>query len=78
VLPTTTTLPDTCPAACADADQDGGVTATDALAILRASVGLGVCTLCVCDADGNGTVTATDALLALRAAVGMPVALACN
>lgn len=53
------------------------VTASDALFILGAAVGIQTCELCVCDADGSGGVAATDALVTLRAAVGQPVALQC-
>lgn len=53
------------------------VTASDALFILGAAVGIQTCELCVCDADGSGGVAATDALVTLRAAVGQPVALEC-
>jgi hypothetical protein len=53
------------------------VTASDALFILRAGVGLGSCETCVCDVDGSGSITATDALLALAYAVGQPVELEC-
>ena len=56
---------------------DGVITATDALFILRAAVGLEVCDVCICDADGSGLVAATDALIALRAATGQQVTLAC-
>jgi hypothetical protein len=58
----------------ANADQ---VTASDALFILGAAVGIQTCELCVCDADGSGGVAATDALVTLRAAVGQPVSLDC-
>jgi hypothetical protein len=53
------------------------VTATDALFVLRAAVGLETCALCVCDPDDSGGVAATDALLTLNAAVGQPVSLEC-
>jgi len=53
------------------------VTASDALFILGAAVGIQTCELCICDADGSGGVAATDALMTLRAAVGQPVALEC-
>jgi len=80
---TTTTLPQ--PGACADpvaltagAGARGSlVTASDALYILNAAVGVLTCELCICDADGQGTVAASDALLALKKAVGEPIELAC-
>ena len=62
------------------ADLSGGaalVTATDALAILNASVGVGECPLCLCDTSGNFFVTATDALITLNAAVQLPANLMC-
>jgi hypothetical protein len=51
--------------------------AADALATLRAAVGLRECALCVCDIDDSGKVTASDALAVLRAAVGGEVGLNC-
>jgi len=62
---------------CGDADADGKVSATDALLVLRASVGAAECAECRCDVNAVGGVSATDALLILRAAVGQPVSLAC-
>jgi Tol biopolymer transport system component len=53
------------------------VTASDALFILRAGIGLATCELCVCDVDDSGTISATDALVTLKAAVGQDVELAC-
>jgi hypothetical protein len=70
---TTTTLP---PQACGDATGDGSINATDALHVLRSSVGLLACTL-ACDVTGGGGVTATDALLLLRFVTGQPVELSC-
>ena len=52
-------------------------TASDALMILRVSVGQGTCAACVCDADGNGNIVASDALLVLKRAVGQSVTLNC-
>lgn len=65
----TTTLSPAGPA-CGDANADGDVTASDALAILRASVGLAACPRWQCDYDGSGGVSAADALRVLRAAIG--------
>ena len=70
---TPTTLP---PSVCADPGRNG-ITASDALILLRATVGLGVCEACICDVDGNGILGATDALIALRASTGIPVELNC-
>ncbi len=56
----------------------GGPTASDALFVLRAAVGLDVCTpACSCDVDGSGSTAASDALLVLSAAVGLSVTLDC-
>jgi hypothetical protein len=70
---TTTTLP---PQLCGDATDDGSINATDALYVLRSSVGLLACTS-ACDVTGGGGVTATDALLLLRFVTGQPVELSC-
>jgi len=53
------------------------VTATDALYILNAAVGLVSCEPCVCDVDSSGGLTPTDALRVLRYAVGESVTLTC-
>lgn len=53
------------------------VTASDALAVLNAAVGLFACELCVCDVDDSGSITATDALTTLREAVGLGGTLDC-
>ena len=55
----------------------GPLTATDALVILNASVGVGECLLCLCDTNGSLSVTATDALIALNSAVQLPATLLC-
>lgn len=52
--------------------------AADALFVLRAAVGLSVCTpACICDVDAKGGATAGDALLVLRFAVGLSDSLNC-
>ena len=57
---------------CGDPNGEGGITATDALFVLRASVGLEECCLLgVCAVTGGASVVATDALLVLRVAVGL-------
>jgi len=66
---TTTTLP--CPV-CGDFNEDCDLTASDALAVLQAAVGIHECSLSVCDFSGDGQITALDALAVLRAAVGLP------
>ena len=53
------------------------VTATDALAILQAAVGLLACELCVCDVNGSATLSASDALLTLQYSVGQSTSLFC-
>jgi Tol biopolymer transport system component len=63
---------------CGDATIDFDVTASDALHILRASVGQSLaCIRARCDPDDSGSVVATDAQRVLRAAVGQNVALDC-
>ncbi len=55
-----------------------GPTATDALAVLKAAVGLIACDFSVCDVNnGCGNITALDALIVLRVAVGEDIALNC-
>lgn len=63
--------------ACGDGDENGVVTAADALSALRSSVGLERCAPCACDADGSGAHTASDALVVLRTAIGLVAELAC-
>ncbi|HYC55898.1 MAG TPA: dockerin type I domain-containing protein [Candidatus Binatia bacterium] len=63
---------------CGDANDDGEIKATDALAVLRAAVGgEGDCPPVRCDVDGNGSILASDSLRVLRAAVGVEVELTC-
>lgn len=69
-----------CDAAVGDCGQPVGAdvaTATDALFVLRTSVGLVACNRCTCDVDDSGSITASDALNVLRDAVGLPVASDC-
>jgi glucose/arabinose dehydrogenase len=71
----TTTLP---PASdCGDAEGDGSIAASDALHILRTSVGTASCEPCICDVNDNGETTVADALAVLRVAVGQSVDLNC-
>lgn len=49
----------------------GVITATDALFVLQAAVGVQTCDLCVCDVDGSQSVAATDALVVLGVAIGV-------
>lgn len=57
-----------------DLDRDGQITANDALAILRSSVGMSELSpeqTVAADVDGDGNITANDALAVLRSSVGM-------
>ncbi len=71
LLGTTTTTTEECPV-CGDFNGDCELTASDALSVLQAAVGLHECSLSVCDFSGDGRITALDALAVLRAAVGLP------
>jgi hypothetical protein len=62
---------------CGDANADESISASDALIILRFSVGLGACPGVVCDVDSGGNVSAGDSLRVLRYAVGGSVELVC-
>ena len=53
------------------------ITASDALFVLRVSVGAAECEECYCNVNGSSGITATDALLTLKAAVSLPVTLNC-
>lgn len=55
---------------CGDANNDGAVTATDALFALNAAVGAISCVESLCDVTADGKVTATDALALLQFSVG--------
>ncbi|HYC56210.1 MAG TPA: hypothetical protein VEL28_14845 [Candidatus Binatia bacterium] len=75
---TTSTSTTTLPAVvCGDFDGNGTLQASDALAVLRAAVGVLSCDPCVCDLDGNEAKTATDALIALRVAIGIALQVHC-
>lgn len=52
-------------------------TAGDCVYVLKASVQLVACELCVCDVNDSVTITASDALQCLRKAVGLTVTLKC-
>jgi len=71
---TTSTLPSPL---CGDVDGNGFVQTSDALGVLRASVGPKPCEHCACDLDGDGIKSATEALIALRSAVGISLVLNC-
>jgi len=67
-----------CPNACGDpAEAHPLITAVDAGYILRTSVQLTTCPLCVCDLDNSGFILSSDALADLRYAVGLPQVLEC-
>lgn len=70
-IPTTTTTLPECQV-CGDYDVDCEITATDALKVLQAAVGLVPCGDEVCDYTGDGKITALDALAVLRQSVGTP------
>lgn len=65
---TSTTLPG---AECGDINEDGLLTASDALGVLRSGVGVIECALWQCDYDGSGNISAVDALAVLKAAIGI-------
>ncbi|HXC51615.1 MAG TPA: hypothetical protein VN634_12065 [Candidatus Limnocylindrales bacterium] len=65
---------------CGDADDSGSITVTDALHILRTSVGTKSCDVCICDVDSSGggsPTSVSDALRVLRLSVGQAVELSC-
>jgi len=62
---------------CGDADGNHTLSATDALLVLNASVGLATCAPCLCNSAGNLTTTASDALRVLQRAVGGAAELNC-
>lgn len=70
---TNTTSTTLCPEnLCGDYNGNCEITASDALGILQAAVGIHGCPLVVCDYTGDGKVSAIDALAVLRAAVELP------
>lgn len=76
--PTTTTTLEVCLHDCGDPSATyGKITAVDAQGILRASVELDPCQLCVCDVDDSGEILALDALRDLQFAIGLPATLDC-
>ena len=62
---------------CGDVIGREGVTATDALYVLRVGIGLASCQRCLCDCDGSGAFSASDAQRALLASIGETIVLAC-
>jgi dipeptidyl aminopeptidase/acylaminoacyl peptidase len=70
--------PQVTPKICGDANSDGDIKASDALAALRKSVGSPVtCPFIRCDTDDNESIVASDALRILRVSVGQVVDLDC-
>jgi len=63
---------------CGDADDNGSITVTDGVIVLRAAAGLGACDLVRCDVDGSGAITVTDGVNVLRAAAGLGDPTGCN
>jgi hypothetical protein len=64
--------------ACGDPAKPTGITASDALLVLRTAVGTASCLACTCDVDASGSIVASDALAVLRHAVGLNVELTCQ
>jgi len=62
---------------CGDVNDDGTLSAPDALMICRAAVFLEECAVDVCDLDGNGIVTASDALVLMNVIVGIATDMVC-
>jgi len=62
---------------CGDFNGDMNITTSDALGILRVSVGIGSCLLSICDVNSSGLVTTGDAQATLRKAVGQNVTMNC-
>ena len=59
---------------CGDVDDNGGVTVTDGVQVLRAAAGLSSdCTDAICDIDVNGTISVTDGVITLRKAAGLSI-----
>ncbi len=54
-----------------DVDEDGEITANDAIIVLRASIGLENIDIAISDVDGDDEITANDAIIILRASIGL-------
>ena len=70
---------------CGDVNDDFKITGTDALAVLKTSIGIDVGLICndpltvLCgDVNADGRVSVLDALLILKVSVGQPVELLCH
>jgi hypothetical protein len=62
---------------CGDADDNGAITASDALLALRTAVGAASCPFLRCDTNADGFITTSDALRILHEAVGIDEVLEC-
>jgi hypothetical protein len=62
---------------CGDADDNGSITASDALLTLRTAVGVATCAVSLCDVNADGVINTTDSLRILRKAVGIGGDLGC-
>jgi hypothetical protein len=59
---------------CGDVDDDGSVSVTDGVQVLRSAAGLSSnCTKLICDVDVNGTIGVTDGVIVLRKAALLPI-----
>jgi hypothetical protein len=64
---------------CGDADDDGSVTVTDGVNVLRIAADLpGDCSTPACDPDDDGRITVTDGVIVLRLAADLSVPGACE
>jgi cysteine-rich repeat protein len=63
---------------CGDATDDGVLTVSDALEVLKGAIGEGACPFSLCDTDGDGSISPTDGLRIVRAAVGLDVSMDCG
>jgi len=68
------------PALCGDLNDSGTITASEALLILKSSVGGEQCAgkLCTCDVNASGTISASDALAALKSAITQTAFASCS
>jgi len=59
---------------CGDVDDNGSVSVTDGVQVLRSAAGLSSnCTKLICDVDVNGSIGVTDGVLVLRKAALLPI-----
>ena len=75
-----TTARATLPEECGDADQNGTLSVTDGVRVLRTAADLadGCAIASRCDIDGNGAITVSDGVAALKLAAGLPATVACE